>query len=160
MMLTRGEPLVSFKSFVIPYPDVVAGRGEWIPGDVEPAIAREQLVGVFADLQEFDELPELRWIFRTDVGSLAEKVLGIADTPYLLVDFRIAEARVDDERSGYDSCRFEQQMAAIGQIDDNLHRRDVLRVFLQIEKLPKFKVRREPHITIYDNSWFIHGNSC
>ena len=78
--------------FVIPYPDVVAGRGEWIPGDVEPAIAREQLVGVFADLQEFDELPELRWIFRTDVGSLAEKVLGITDTPYLLVDFRIAEA--------------------------------------------------------------------
>ena len=51
-------------------------------------------------------------------------------------------------------------MAAVGQIDDNLHRRDVLRVFLQIEKLPKFKVRREPHITIYDNSWFIHGNSC
>ena len=71
MMLTRGEPLVSFKSFVIPYPDVVAGRGEGIPGDVEPAIAREQLVGVFADLQEFDELPELRGIFRTDVGSLS-----------------------------------------------------------------------------------------
>ena len=160
-MLTRGEPLVSFKSFVIPYPDVVAGRGDGIPGDVEPAIAREQLVGVFADLQEFDELPELRGVLRPDVGSLAEKVLGSTDTPYLLIDFRIAEARVDDERSGYDTCRFEQQMAAVGQIDNILHRRDVLRVFLQVEKLAQLKMRREPHITIiYDNSWFIHGNSC
>ena len=128
---------------------------------MEPAIAREQLVGVFAARPDFDELPELRWIFRTDVGSLTKKMLGIADTPYLLVDFRIAEARIDDERSGYDTCRLKQQMAAVGQIDNILYRRDVLRVFLQIEKLPKFKMRREPHITIiYDNSWFIHGNSC
>ena len=31
----------------------MAGRREGIPGDVEPAIASEQLVGVFTDLQEF-----------------------------------------------------------------------------------------------------------
>ena len=79
-------------SFVITYSDVVAGRRKGIPGDVEPAIASEQLVGVFADLQEFYEIPELRGVLRPDVGSLAEKVLGITDTPYLLVDFRIAEA--------------------------------------------------------------------
>ena len=132
----------------------MAGRGEGIPGDVEPAIAREQLVGVFADFQEFDELPELRWIFRTDVGSLAEKVLGITDTPYLLIDFRIAEARVDYKRSGYDACRFEQQMAAVGQIDNILHRRDVLCIFFQVQELPQHKVWRKPHIII------IHDNSC
>ena len=38
-------------------------------------------------------------------------------------------------------------MAAVGQIDNILHRRDVLRVFLQIEELAQLKVRREPHIT-------------
>ena len=141
-MLTRGEPLVSFKSFVIPYPDVVAGRGEGIPRDVEPAIAREQLVGVFADLQEFDEIPELRRVLRPDVGSLAKEVLGSIDTPYLLIDFRIAEARVDDERSGYDTCRFEQQMAAVGQIGNDLHRWDILRILPEVKKLAQFKVRR------------------
>ena len=79
-------------SFVITYSDVVAGQCEGIPRDVEPAIACEQLVGVFADLQEFYEIPELRGVLRPDVGSLAEKMLGSTDTPYLLVDFRIAEA--------------------------------------------------------------------
>ena len=118
----------------------MAGRREGIPGDVEPAVAGKQLVGVFADLQEFNELPELRRVARPDVGGLAEKVLGSADTPYPLVDFGIAEAGVDDERSGYDSCRLEQQMAAVGQIRHDLHRGDVLRIFLQIEKLAQFEV--------------------
>ena len=50
MMLTRGEPLVSFKSFVIPYPDVVAGRGE----DCHPDLLR--FVGKYAyGLIEFGE---------------------------------------------------------------------------------------------------------
>ena len=54
----------------------MAGRREGIPRDVEPAIACEQLVGVFADLQEFNEIPELRRVLRADVGSLAKKMLG------------------------------------------------------------------------------------
>ena len=70
----------------------MAGLGEGIPGDVEPAIAREHLVGIFADLQEFNEMPELRRVARSDVGSLTEEMLGATDTPYPLIDFRIAEA--------------------------------------------------------------------
>ena len=70
----------------------MTGWREGIPGDVEPAIACEQLVGVFADLQEFNEIPELRGVLRPDVGSLAKKMLGSTDTPNSLVDFRIAEA--------------------------------------------------------------------
>ena len=70
----------------------MAGRRKGIPGDVEPPIACEQLVGVFADLQEFYEIPELRRVLRADVCSLAEKMLGSTDTPNSLVDVRIAEA--------------------------------------------------------------------
>ncbi len=129
----------------------MAGRREGIPGDVKPAIACEQLVGVFADLQEFDEIPELRGILRPDVGSLAEKVLGSTDTPYLLVDFGIAKARVDDDRSGYDACRFEQQMTAVGQIYYILHRRDVLRILPEVKKLTQLKMLGEPYIVYLGN---------
>ena len=45
--------------FVISEADVVAGDAEGCPGDVEPAVAGEELVGVLADLQVFHELPEL-----------------------------------------------------------------------------------------------------
>ena len=136
-------------------------RREGIPGDVEPAIACEQLVGVFADLQEFNEIPELRGVLRPDVGSLTEKVLGSTDTPYPLVDFGISEPRVDDERSSYDACRFKQQMTAVGQIDNILHRRDVLRIFPKVKKFAKPEMRRKSHIIIiHGHSWFIHGNSC
>ena len=57
----------------------MTGWREGIPGDVEPAIACEQLVGVFADLQEFNEIPELRRVLRADVCSLAKKMLGSTD---------------------------------------------------------------------------------
>ena len=70
----------------------MARRREGIPGDVEPAIAGKELVCMFADLQEFNEMPELRRVARSDVGSLAEEMLGATDTPYLLIDFRITEA--------------------------------------------------------------------
>ena len=129
----------------------MAGRREGIPGDVEPAVAGQQLVGVFADLQEFDEIPELRGILRPDVGSLAEKMLRCTDAPNFLVDFIIAKARVDDDRSGYDACRFEKQMTAVGQIDDNLHRRDVLRILPEVEKLTQLKMLGEPYIVSLGN---------
>ena len=69
----------------------MAGRREGIPGDVEPAIAGKKLVGVFADLQEFNEMPELRWVARLDVGCLAEEMLGGTDTPYPAIDSLVAE---------------------------------------------------------------------
>ena len=71
--------------FVIPDADKVAGWGEGIPGDVKPARARQELVGVLPILQERHEFGELFGILRTDIGSLADEVLGIAYTPYLLV---------------------------------------------------------------------------
>ena len=47
-------------SFVVPDADVVAGRGEGSPGDVEPAGAGEELVGALVRLQELHETVELR----------------------------------------------------------------------------------------------------
>ena len=58
----------------------MAGLGERVPGDVQPAVARQQLVGVFPLPEELHERLELRRVFRADVGSLADEVLGIADT--------------------------------------------------------------------------------
>ncbi len=66
--------------------DVVARRLEGIPGDVQPTVAGEELVGVLADLEKFNEIPELRRVFRADVSSLAEQVLGGTHAPYPLVD--------------------------------------------------------------------------
>jgi hypothetical protein len=76
---------------VITDPDVMAGLGEGIPGDVEPAVAGEQLVGMLADLQVFHERPELRGLLRADVGGLAEQVLRVTHAAYPLVDLGIAE---------------------------------------------------------------------
>ena len=45
--------------FVIPYADVVAGRGEGGPGEMEPAVAGEELVGILTFLEEFHQSPEL-----------------------------------------------------------------------------------------------------
>ena len=53
----------------------MAGLGEGVPGDVEPAGARQQLVGVRRGLEEIHEALELGWVFRADVGCLAAEVL-------------------------------------------------------------------------------------
>ena len=53
----------------------MAGRGEGIPGDVEPGGARQQLVGIGAGLEEIHEALELRGVLRTDIGSLTAEVL-------------------------------------------------------------------------------------
>ena len=85
------------KSFVITDADIVAGLGERIPGDVEPAVAGEELVGVLADFEELHESSELRRVFRTDIGSLAYEVLGIADTSHSTIYGLRAEARINDD---------------------------------------------------------------
>jgi hypothetical protein len=55
---------------VITDPDVMAGLGEGIPGDVEPAVAGEQLVGMFADLQVFHESrPKMEPASRNDCAT-------------------------------------------------------------------------------------------
>ena len=58
-------------SFVITDADEVAGRGEGIPRDVEPGGGGQQLVGVLPRSEEVHQYRELRWVFRSNVGSLA-----------------------------------------------------------------------------------------
>jgi len=42
---------------------------------------------------------ELRWVFRSDVGSLADEVLGVLHTAHLAIDGLAAEAGTDDDRA-------------------------------------------------------------
>lgn len=75
----------------------MSGLGERIPRNVKPAIAGQQLVGIGAGLQELHQLGELPGGFQTDVGSLAQQVLRVADTAHLAVHSLITEARIDDD---------------------------------------------------------------
>ena len=53
-------------------------RRERIPRDVEPAVAGEELVGIFASLEVVDEALELGGILGANVGSLHRgDVVGI-----------------------------------------------------------------------------------
>jgi len=53
----------------------VAGLAGGVPGDVEPAGAGEELVGVFTTAEERDETLELLRVAGADVGGAALKVL-------------------------------------------------------------------------------------
>ena len=72
---------------------------------MEPAVSRQKLVGIFPRLEEIDQLLELRWIFRADVGCLAKKVLGVLDASHLAIDSLIPIARVDDDGANNQPCR-------------------------------------------------------
>jgi len=67
-------------SFVVPYPDIVAGGTEGRPGDVEPTIAGEELVGQGVMAEEIDQTLEMLRVLGVDVGSLAQEVLRTSDT--------------------------------------------------------------------------------
>ena len=58
----------------------MAGRAEGRPGEVEPAIAGEELVGQIVSLEEIDQRLEMLRVLGADVGSLAQEVLGTSDT--------------------------------------------------------------------------------
>ena len=120
--------------------------GKGSPRDVEPTLAREQLVGIFPVLQEVHECGELRRIFRADIDSLADEVLGVLDAPNLSVHSLTTEARVDDDGAHDESCRFQQHVAAIGHVHHMLHRGDILRVLAQLAELSKCKVRRQSDV--------------
>ena len=126
--------------FVIAEADVVAGLGEGIPGDVEPGGGGQELVGEVVVAEEVDQALELSRVFGTNVGGLAEKVLGIANAPYPTIDSLATEARINDDGSYFEAGWLQQHQAAIGQIRYRLHRGDVLRIFLQIQKLAQLKV--------------------
>ena len=52
---TRGTvPFVTVRLLIVIDPDEVARRGEGVPGDVEPAVASEELVGELPGFEEID----------------------------------------------------------------------------------------------------------
>ena len=113
---------------------------------MEPGGAGEELVGQGVSLEEVDETLELRWILRTNVGGLTDKVLRVLNAPYPTIDSLITEARINDDGTHDLAGRFQQQMTAISQIHHDLHRGNILRIFLQIQKLAQLKVRRQPDV--------------
>ena len=120
----------------------MAGWGEGIPGDVEPAVAGEELVGVLADLQELHELPELGCVARADVGSLADEVLRVVHSADFAVDRLAPETGIDDDGADQDAGRLKQQITAESQICHDLHSGDVLGILPKIEELAQTEVRR------------------
>ena len=127
---------------IVSYPDLVAGRAEGVPGDVQPARTCEQLVGIFPRLEEVREALELPGVEWSDVGSLADEVLGVFYASHLAVHDLTTETGVDDDRPHKKSGRLQQHDAAIGQVRHGLHRRDILRMLLQVQELVQSKVRR------------------
>ena len=109
---------------------------------MEPAGAGEELVGVFPFLEEIHECRELCRIFRVDVGSLADEVLGAGDTTNFAIHGFRAEAGVDDYRACDKPCRFQQLMAAVGKIYYSLNRRKVAWMLPEIKELTQFEMRR------------------
>ena len=77
---------------VIPYSDVMARDAEGFPGDVQPAIAGQELVGKLVSFQEIDQALELGRILRTNVGSTALKVLRVLNTTHAAVHVGITKA--------------------------------------------------------------------
>ena len=110
---------------------------------MEPAGAGKKLVGVLPFLEEIYERVELRRVFRSDVGCLADEMLGACDTANLAIHGFAAEAGIDDDRTCDKPCRFQQLMAAVGKIHYSLNRWKVAWVFPEIKKFAQFKVRRQ-----------------
>ena len=136
------NPFVPFVLFVIPDPDVMAGWGEGVPGNVEPGGGGQELVGVFPTFEEVDELREPCRILRSDIGSLSDEVLRVAYTTHLAVHGLATETRIHDDGTHQEPRRLQQLMAAIGQIRHDLHRGDILWVLAQVEELAQLKMRR------------------
>ena len=127
----------------------MAGWGEGVPGDVEPAAAGEELVGELPGLEEIDQALELGRVLGTDVGGLAEEVLGVFDTTDLAVHGVRTEARIDDDGADDDPGRLQELVTAIGHVHHILHGRDVLRVLAQMEELAQRKVLGKSYIVVY-----------
>ena len=135
-------PLCTF-SFVITNLDEVARLGEGTPGDVEPAIAGEELVGEFVSLEEIYEALELLKVLWADVGSLAEQVLRVADTTHEGIDTRVAKAGVDEDGTDHFSGRFQEHQTAIGHVGHMLHSRLVLCILAHVDEFFQCEVFTE-----------------
>ncbi len=132
--------------FVIPDSDEVAGEGEWIPGNVKPAGAGEELVSQFVRLEEVHEALELAGVLGADVGSLTEEMLRVLDATDEGIDARVAVARIDDDGTDHLAGGLQEHQAAIGHVHHVLHGGNVVGVLAQIEKLAQTKVGRQPRV--------------
>ena len=108
---------------------------------MEPAGAGKKLVGVLPFLEEIYERVELRRVFRSDICSLADEMLGARDTANLAINRLATETGIDDDGARYYSCGLQQLMAAVGQIHYGLNRREVAWVFPEIKEFAKFEMR-------------------
>ena len=120
--------------------------GEGIPRNMKPARASQKLVGVLPVSEELHKLRELRRIFRADIGGLTDEVLGVLHATHLAVHGLTTETRVDDDGPHEESCRFQQQMAAIGHVHHGLHRGDILRVLAQVEEFGQTEMLRQFYV--------------
>ena len=130
--------------------------GEGIPRDVEPGGGGQELVGKLPVSEEVDQCLELRRVFRTNVGSLADQVLGVLNAAHLAIDGLAAEAGIDDDRAHNKPGGFQQLMATVGHVGHGLHRGDVRGVFLQIQKLAQPKMLRQLDVIeiLFHGFWF------
>ena len=119
-------------------------RTEGCPGDVEPAGACQELVGIFRVAEERDEALEFRWVLGADVGSAALQVLGVLDTANLSVNPTVAEAAVDDDGAADSLAGGLQQLAAavghVGYLLDGWH---VVGVLLPVAEFCQQEVTTE-----------------
>lgn len=116
-------------------------RSEGNPGDVHPAGAGQELVGVFTITEEFDQTLELSRVLGTDVGGLTLKVLRVADTTNEGVDARVAEAGVDEDGTADGLAGGLQQVpTAVHKAGHLLDRRNVSRVLAEVAELCQRKV--------------------
>ena len=113
---------------------------------MEPTGASEELVGQIVSLEEGHEALELLRVLGADVGSLAEKVLRVADATNEAVDAGVAVARIDDDGAYHLAGGFQEHQAAIGHVRHVLHGGLVVGVLAQIEKFAKFKVITESRV--------------
>ena len=132
--------------FIVPEADEVAGGGEGRPGDVEPAGASQQLVGVRAGAEDVDQALELSRVFGADVGSLAQYVLRVLDASDESVNARVAEAAIDDDGANNAAGRLQQILATILQVKQHLRRWQVVGVLLQIEEFRQLKMLRQSNV--------------
>ena len=131
------------RSLVVPDADVMPRDAEGTPGDVEPAIAREELVGVRRGLEEIHEALELGWVLRADVGCLTAEMLRVADTTHMAVDVLVAEAGVDDDGADHLSGRFQEHHAAVDHVRHVLQRGLVVLILLCLDEFVQLKVLTE-----------------
>ena len=122
------------------------GCGEWIPGNVEPAGAGEELVSQIVSFEEVYEALELAGVLGADVGSLTEEMLRVLDATNEGVDARVTVAGIDDDGTDHLAGGLQEHQTAIGHVRHVLHGGLVVGVLAQIEKLAQTKVGRQPRV--------------